>query len=43
MLEGKLSHAQRMLDKEKQKRREMEIYVSKLVSPHTAIMSQLTN
>jgi hypothetical protein len=40
MLEGKLSHAQRMIDKEKQKRREVEIYVSKLVRPFIGIMSQ---
>ncbi|PNF38684.1 hypothetical protein B7P43_G17870 [Cryptotermes secundus] len=30
VLEGKLSHAQRMIDKEKQKRREVEIYMSAL-------------
>jgi hypothetical protein len=31
VLEAKLSHAQRMIDKEKQKRREREIHISKLV------------
>lgn len=40
VLEGKLSHAQRMIDKEKQKRRELEIYMSALVRPVIRIMSQ---
>jgi hypothetical protein len=40
VLEGKLSHAQRMIDKEKQERHEMEIYISKLVRPVIGIMSQ---
>jgi predicted RNase H-like nuclease (RuvC/YqgF family) len=42
VLEGKLSHAQRMIDKEKQKRREVEIYSSKLVRPLIRIMSNST-
>jgi predicted nucleic acid-binding protein len=37
-LEGKLSHAQRMVDKEKQKRRGIEIYTSKLVRKIIEIM-----
>jgi predicted RNase H-like nuclease (RuvC/YqgF family) len=42
VLEGKLSHAQRMIDKEKQKRREVEFYISKLVRPLIRIMSNST-